>query len=342
MSKSLGNSPDPLDLIKEYGADGVRTGMLFSSPAGNDLLFDEKLVEQGRNFANKIWNAFRLVKGWETSTEAQPEVNKLAIDWIENRFNQAKAELEDHFSKYRLSDALMTSYKLVWNDFCSWYLEWIKPAYEQPIDQATYDKTLELFESVVKLLHPFMPFITEEIWQNISERSTEESLIVSSWPETKASDAQVLEEGELLFEITSNIRNLRSSKGISPKEELELAVKTDKPELIKKIGSSIAKLANVSKLDIIDEKPDNCFSFVVKSHELFVPVSEEIDVEAERAKLTEELNYTKGFLKSVEKKLSNERFVAGAPEQVVAMEKKKQADAEAKIASLEASLASLG
>ena len=342
MSKSLGNSPDPLDLIKEYGADGVRTGMLFSSPAGNDLLFDEKLVEQGRNFANKIWNAFRLVKGWETSTEAQPEVNKLAIDWIENRFNQAKAELEDHFSKYRLSDALMTSYKLVWNDFCSWYLEWIKPGYEQPIDQATYDKTLELFESVVKLLHPFMPFITEEIWQNISERSTEESLIVSSWPETKASDAQVLEEGELLFEITSNIRNLRSSKGISPKEELELAVKTDKPELIKKIGSSIAKLANVSKLDIIEEKPDNCFSFVVKSHELFVPVSEEIDVEAERAKLTEELNYTKGFLKSVEKKLSNERFVAGAPEQVVAMEKKKQADAEAKIASLEASLASLG
>ncbi|WP_421871376.1 valine--tRNA ligase [Marinoscillum sp.] len=341
MSKSLGNSPDPLDLIKEYGADGVRTGMLFSSPAGNDLLFDEKLVEQGRNFANKIWNAFRLVKGWDITHEAQPEVNAVAIEWFENRYNQAKAELEDHFAKYRLSDALMTVYKLVWNDFCSWYLEWIKPGYEQPIDEATHAKTLDFFEQVMKLLHPFMPFITEEIWHSIKERSEENCLIKAAWPETKDFDQSILDEAELLFEITSNVRNLRSSKGISPKEELDLSVKTDQEAVINKLGSSLKKLANVCDPIITTEKPENCFSFVVKSHELFVPVSEEIDVEAEKAKLTEELTYTKGFLKSVEKKLSNERFVNNAPEQVVAMEQKKKADAEAKIASLEASLASL-
>ncbi len=342
MSKSLGNSPDPLDLIKEYGADGVRTGMLFSSPAGNDLLFDEKLVEQGRNFANKIWNAFRLVKGWETTSDAQPEVNAVAIEWFENRYHQAKAELEDHFSKYRLSDALMTVYKLVWNDFCSWYLEWIKPGYEQPIDQATFDKTLEFFEKVVKLLHPFMPFITEEIWHSIKERAEDDCLIKASWPATQSFDQAILDEAELLFEITSNVRNLRSSKGISPKEQLELTVKTDQEAVIRKLGSSLTKLANVSAPSITTEKPENCFSFVVKSHELFVPVSEQIDVEAERKKLTEELEYTKGFLKSVEKKLSNERFVNNAPEQVVATEQQKKADAEGKIASLEASLASLG
>ncbi len=341
MSKSLGNSPDPLDLIAQYGADGVRTGMLFSSPAGNDLLFDEKLVEQGRNFTNKIWNAFRLVKGWKTSDEPQPEVNQLAIAWFENRFNQAKAELEDHFSKYRLSDALMTAYKLVWNDFCSWYLEWIKPGYEQPIDAATYAKTLELFELVVKLLHPFMPFITEEIWHAIRERGGDQCLIVADWPATAGFDTQLLEEAELLFEITSNIRNLRSSKGISPREELALTVKTEQPQLLEKLGASLTKLANVGAPSIADRKPDNCFSFVVKGHELFVPVSEAIDVEAERTKLNEELVYAKGFLKSVEKKLSNERFVNNAPQQVVATEQKKKADAEAKIASLEASIASL-
>ena len=342
MSKSLGNSPDPLDLIKEYGADGVRTGMLFSSPAGNDLLFDEKLVEQGRNFANKIWNAFRLVKGWETTSDTQPEVNAVAIEWFENRYHQAKAELEDHFSKYRLSDALMTVYKLVWNDFCSWYLEWIKPGYEQPIDQATFDKTLEFFEKIMKLMHPFMPFITEEIWHSIKERAEDDCLIKASWPATQSFDQAILDEAELLFEITSNVRNLRSSKGISPKEQLELTVKTDQEAVIRKLGSSLTKLANVSTPSITTEKPENCFSFVVKSHELFVPVSEQIDVEAERKKLTEELEYTKGFLKSVEKKLSNERFVNNAPEQVVATEQQKKADAEGKIASLEASLASLG
>lgn len=341
MSKSLGNSPDPLDLIREYGADGVRTGMLFSSPAGNDLLFDEKLVEQGRNFANKIWNAFRLVKGWNTSPEAQPEVNAVAINWFENRFNQAKEELEDHFAKYRLSDALMTLYKLVWTDFCSWYLEWVKPGFEQPMDETTYHKTVEFFESVLKVAHPFMPFITEEIWHGLRERDHHSCLITASWPSSESFEQTILDEAEFIFDVTSTIRNLRSSKGISPKEELNLTVKTDNPALIEKIGSSLAKLANVNTPSITTEKPDNCFSFVIKSNELFVPVSEQIDVEVERKKLTEELEYTRGFLKSVDQKLSNERFVNGAPEQVVNVERKKKADAEAKIAALEASLKSL-
>lgn len=342
MSKSLGNSPDPLDLIKEFGADGVRTGMLFSSPAGNDLLFDEKLVEQGRNFANKIWNAFRLVKGWEISDGPQSEENKLAIEWFESRFYQAKTELEDHFDKYRLSDALMAVYKLVWNDFCSWYLEWIKPGYEQPIDKATHEKTLEFFELITKVLHPFMPFITEEIWHLLQERTEDDCLIKAPWPASRDFNKEVLEAADLLFEITSNIRNLRSSKGLSPKETLALTIKTGDKESFNKISTSLSKMANVSDLQYAEEKPDNCFSFVIQSHELFVPVSEEIDVEAERKKLTEELEYTKGFLKSVDNKLSNERFVNNAPEPVVNIEKKKKEDAEAKIASLEASLKSLG
>ncbi len=342
MSKSLGNSPDPLDLIKQYGADGVRTGMLFSSPAGNDLLFDEKLVEQGRNFANKIWNAFRLVKGWEITDTAQPKANALAIEWYENRFHEALLEMEDHFSKYRLSDALMTVYKLVWNDFCSWYLEWIKPEYEKPIDRATLEATLAFFEKTIAVLHPFMPFITEEIWHSLGEREDNDCLIVSQWPQPKSFDEKLLKSGALLFEIISNIRNLRSSKGISPREALELQVKTSNSADISPIIESIEKMANVSAVNFTEEIPDNCFSFVQESHEFFVPVSEEIDVEAEREKLTQELAYTKGFKNSVEKKLSNERFVSGAPEAVVATEKKKLADAEAKIASLEASIASLG
>ncbi|MFT6882551.1 MAG: valyl-tRNA synthetase [Marinoscillum sp.] len=342
MSKSLGNSPDPLDLIKQYGADGVRTGMLFSSPAGNDLLFDEKLVEQGRNFANKIWNAFRLVKGWEITDTAQPKANALAIEWYENRFNEALVEMEDHFSKYRLSDALMTVYKLVWNDFCSWYLEWIKPEYEKPIDRATLEATVDFFEKTIAVLHPFMPFITEEIWHSLAEREDNDCLIVSQWPQPKSFDEKMLKSGALLFEIISNVRNLRSSKGISPREALELQVKTSNSAAISPIIESIEKMANVSAVNFTEEIPDNCFSFVHESHEFFVPVTEEIDVEAEREKLTQELAYTKGFKTSVEKKLSNERFVSGAPEAVVATEKKKLADAEAKIASLEASIASLG
>ena len=337
MSKSLGNSPDPLDLIKQFGADGVRTGMLFSSPAGNDLLFDEKLVEQGRNFSNKIWNAFRLVKGWEITETEQPAINAQAISWFESKLNKALTELEDHFSKFRMSDALMTVYKLVWNDFCSWYLEWIKPEYGKPIDAKTHTATTELFEKVLKLLHPFMPFITEELWHELKERKDGEAIIVAEWPKAASFDDRILKEADLLFEITSAVRNIRSSKGISPKETFEL---TTDSKAIASIGESLKKLANVSEIKSGD-KPANAFSFVVGSDEFFIPATENIDIEAEKKKIEEELNYTKGFMKSVEKKLSNEKFVNGAPEQVVAMERKKLADAEAKVKTLEESLASL-
>ncbi len=337
MSKSLGNSPDPLDLIKQYGADGVRTGMLFSSPAGNDLLFDEKLVEQGRNFSNKIWNAFRLVKGWETTDTEQPKVNAQAIAWFESKLNKGLTELEDHFSKFRMSDALMTAYKLIWNDFCSWYLEWIKPEYGQPIDSTTHAATIELFEKVLKLLHPFMPFITEELWHELKKRKDGEAIIVAEWPKAEEYNAAILKEADLLFEITSGVRNIRNSKGISPKEALEL---TTDSKAVESIGDSLQKLSNLSEIKSGD-KPANAFSFVVGSDEFFIPASENIDLEAEKKKIEDELNYTKGFMKSVEKKLSNEKFVNGAPEKVVAMERKKLADAEAKVKTLEESLASL-
>ena len=337
MSKSLGNSPDPLDLIKQYGADGVRTGMLFSSPAGNDLLFDEKLVEQGRNFSNKIWNAFRLLKGWEVSSEAQPAINQQAISWFTNKFNKALTELEDHFSKFRMSDALMTTYKLIWNDFCSWYLEWIKPEYGKPIDQTTYDVTVDLFEKVLKVLHPFMPFITEELWHELRERPEGEAIIIAAWPQAEAFEEEALKEADILFEISSNVRNIRSSKGISPKEALELITGADS---VATIGDSLKKLANVSRISD-EEKPTNAFSFVIGSDEFFIPASDTIDLEEERKKIEEELKYAKGFKTSVEKKLSNERFVNNAPEKVVEMERKKLADAEAKIKTLEESLAAI-
>lgn len=337
MSKSLGNSPDPLDLIKQYGADGVRTGMLFSSPAGNDLLFDEKLCEQGRNFSNKIWNAFRLVKGWDSSNDSQPQVNTQAVEWFNNRFNKALSEVEDHFSKFRISDALMTIYKLVWDDFCSWYLEWIKPEYGKPIDEQTLNETIASFEKVLKLLHPFMPFITEELWHELGERSTQDAILVSSWPKGSEFSEKVLREADSLFEITASIRNLRNSKGIPLKEQLALTTGAQ----IDKIVPSLKKLANLSEITSTNEKPGNAFSFVVGADEFFVPASGQVDIEAERKKLQEELDYTKGFMQSVSKKLENERFVNNAPEQVVAMERKKLEDAEAKIKTLEESIASL-
>ena len=340
MSKSLGNSPDPLDLIKQYGADGVRTGMLFSSPAGNDLLFDEKLVEQGRNFSNKIWNAFRLVKGWEVKDLPQPAENKMAISWFASRLNQSITELEDHFGKFRMSDALMTAYKLVWNDFCSWYLEWIKPEYEHPIDQATYNQTIDLFEKIMLLLHPFMPFITEEIWHGLKTR-TNDPLIISEWPKAGGYDDQILKSAELLFDVTSNIRNLRSSKGLSPREVLDVIIKTVDQASYDSIADSIKKLTNVGSITFSAEKPDNCASIVLGSDELFIPLNLEIDVEAEKKKLTQELEYTRGFLSMIDKKLSNEKFVNGAPAKVIDIEKNKKADAEAKIKTIEESLASL-
>jgi len=341
MSKSLGNSPDPLELIAQYGADGVRTGMLFSSPAGNDLPYDDKLVEQGRNFANKIWNAFRLVKGWEIDPNLDGGANRASIIWFESRFNQALTEINDHFEKFRISDALMATYKLVWGDFCSWYLEMIKPEYQHPIDQTTYNKTLELFEDVLRLLHPFMPFISEELWHQIKERSVEQSLILAEWPVQKNFDEAIIKEAAQVFEVISQVRNLRASKGMSPKEALGLTIKAKNEKLYSRFENVLKKLGNLSSLSFGDSV-ENAMSFVVKSDECFVPMGDSINVEEEKANIQKELDYTRGFLNSVMKKLGNERFVSGAPEQVVANEKKKQADAEAKIKALEESLAKLG
>lgn len=341
MSKQLGNSPDPLELMRNFGADGVRTGMLFSSPAGNDLLFDEKLVEQGRNFANKIWNAFRLVDGWQVDDKLSGQGNEMAIRWFENRFQQALAELEEHFEKFRISDALMTVYKLIWDDFCSWYLEMIKPAYQQPIDKTTYEATIRLFEDLMKVLHPFMPFLTEELWHAIRERDEKDCIIVAQWPEKKAFDTELLEQAGWVFEAVSQCRNTRSSKGLSPKEALELLIKTDKQQLYLAYKPILQKLANLSKVEFVSEKVGNANQFLIKDDEFYIPLEEKLDPEKEKAKLTEELEYQKGFLASVLKKLSNERFVAGAPPQVVETERKKQADAEAKIKALEEALRNL-
>lgn len=340
MSKSLGNSPDPLELIRQYGADGVRTGMLFSSPAGNDLLFDEKLVEQGRNFANKIWNAYRLIEGWKMEKKQQPDSNRIAVEWFTAHFNKALNELEGHFEKFRISDALMTVYKLIWNDFCSWYLEWIKPSYGDSIDQTTFDSTIQLFEKLLKILHPFMPFISEELWQNIKERTPKEALIISEWPIAEPYNKEILDEGDLLFEIISSIRNTRNAKGISPKEELQLII-NEREERYRTIEKSLQKMANLSKITFSSEKPEKCLSFVIKSTEYYIPVSEAVDIDAEIEHLKKELEYTRGFLVSVEKKLENERFVNNAPEKVVEMEKKKKSDAESKIKTLEESLKKL-
>lgn len=341
MSKSLGNSPDPLELIKQFGADGVRTGMLFSSPAGNDLPFDEKLVEQGRNFSNKIWNAYRLVSGWEIDSSLSGESNQAAITWFENRFNEALTEIEDHFEKFRISDALMATYKLVWDDFCSWYLEMIKPAYQAPIDPATQEKTIEFFEDILRILHPFMPFLTEELWHQIKERDTSEALIVSAWPKAKSFDKQIISEATQVFEVVSQVRNIRASKGISPKEAFSLTIKTKQENLYNRFDAVLKKLAN---LDVVafGDSIENSVSFVVKSDECFIPMQGQVNVEEERENITKDLAYTKGFLNSVVKKLSNERFVSGAPAAVIENERKKQADAESKIKALEEALSKLG
>ena len=340
MSRSLGNSPDPLDLIDQFGADGVRVGLLLSASAGNDIMFDEELCNQGKSFSNKIWNAFRLIKGWEVSESIpQPESAKLAVEWYESKFHQTLVDIEDHFSKYRISDALMATYKLVWDDFCSWFLEMIKPAYQQPIDRKTFDMAIEMLEANLKLLHPFMPFLTEEIWQLIAERSPKEALIVSTWPETKAFDMNLLTNFEAAMETISGIRAIRKEKNIAFKDAIEL--KALRASDNGQFDAVVMKLGNISSLTNIREKVSGALSFRVNSDEYFIPVSGLVDVEEEVAKLTAELNYTKGFLKSVQGKLSNEKFVAGAPEKVLEIERKKEADALAKIETLEQSLASL-
>ncbi|MBO0950240.1 valine--tRNA ligase [Fibrella forsythiae] len=347
MSKQLGNSPDPLVLIDQFGADGVRTGMLFSAAAGNDLLFDEKLCEQGRNFCNKIWNAFRLVKGWTVSPTAKAG-DSLPIQWFEAKLSQTLIEIEDHFSKFRISDALQSIYKLIWDDFCSQYLELIKPTeytekdadgnYSGIIDEATYLATINFFERLMALTHPFMPFITEEIWQDIRERQPGESLCTATFPKAASIDTAILADFDTLFEIVTSIRNIRNAKQIAPKVELPLSIRTATPDRFKALEGLIQKMANVPAIEYVSEKPENATSFLIKGDEFYIDLADQLDEEQEKEKAQQELTYLIGFRDSVLKKLSNERFVANAKADVVERERQKAADAESKIASLQAFL----
>ena len=340
MSKSLGNSPDPIELMKKYGADGVRVGMLLCSPAGNDLPFDESLCEQGRNFSNKIWNAFRLVKGWESASIDQPNSSQIAINWFDSKLSETIKSINVNYDKFRISEVLMSVYKLVWDDFCSSYLEMIKPAYQKPIDKTTLEVTLTYFEDILKLLHPFMPFISEEIWSLISERTSEERLIVASWPIETDIDSNILADEKFAAEVISGIRTIRKEKNIPNKDQIELFVKRNET-IDQSFDSVITKLGNLSVLNYVDKKVDGALSFRVKSNEYYIPLAGSVNIEEEIATLTQELEYTKGFLNSVMKKLSNERFVNNAPEQVIANERKKQSDAEAKIKTIQEQLSAI-
>ncbi len=341
MSQSLGNSPDPIELIEQYGADGVRVGILISSPAGNDLPFDISQCEQGRNFANKIWNAFRLVNGWEVAEIEQPEHSKKAIEWFEAKFQQQLAEINGHFDKFRISDALMCIYKLIWDDFCSWYLEIIKPGYEQPIDSKTLQATILFFEDLLKLIQPFMPFLAQELWHAIDPNRTED-IIVAEWTKTRAFDQTILDEFENAMGVITGIRNVRKQLNIANKISIELFAKSNNANTSKNLDCIISKLGNISNFEYVTEKVDKANMFLVNAVEYYVPFGDNIDVEAELEKLNADLVYAKGFLESVYKKLHNEKFMAGAPEQVVANEKKKEADALQKIAILEEKIKSLG
>jgi valyl-tRNA synthetase len=341
MSKSLGNSPDPLGLIDKFGADGVRVGLLLSASAGNDIMFDEELCNQGKAFSNKIWNAFKLIKGWEVSqTISQPESSKVAIEWYEAKLQKTLLTIEDNFEKYRISDALMAIYKLVWDDFCSWFLEMIKPAYQQPIDSVTFAKAIEMLENNLKLLHPFMPFLTEEIWQTIQERKVDQALIVSTWPEIKPFNEILISDFDHATEVISGIRTIRKDKNIPIKDSIELKI-VNNDNAATYFDSVVSKLGNLSSLAYVSQKVDGALSYRVKSNEYFIPITGNIDVEAEIKKLTEELNYNQGFLKSVQVKLSNEKFVANAKPEIIAIERKKEADALAKIETIEQSLTGL-
>lgn len=349
MSKSLGNSPDPLDLIEKYGADGVRVGMLLCSPAGNDLMFDESYCEQGRNFANKVWNAFRLIAGFEVastgSATIQSDAQKTAITWFENKLSEQLEIINDHYSKYRMSDALMTTYKLVWDDFCAWYLEAIKPEFvdgkAQPIDKATYDATIGYLESLLKIMHPWMPFITEEIWHLIKERNAKDCIIVAEWPTVKSDlDKKQLEEFEVSKELVAMVRNVRAQKQLSPKEKLEVIEKSEATRSY--FDSTIIKLANLSAFNYTKEKVEGAFSFQIKTTEFYIPLAMNLNKEDEIERLTKELDYNKGFLKSVQIKLSNEKFVANAKPEVIEIERKKESDALSKIKTLEEQLSVIG
>ncbi len=340
MSKSLGNSPDPIELIEKFGADGVRVGVLISSPAGNDLPFDSSQCEQGRNFTNKVWNAYRLVSSWQVRDIEQPMSSQVAIDWFENRFQKVLIEINDQFDKFRISDALMAIYKLVWDDFCSWYLEMIKPGYEQPIDRQTLDKTKFFFEELLKVMHPFTPFVSEELWHALNERKDGEDIVIAEWPKVRAVDEQVLTGFEKAEKIISQIRNIRKNNNIANKVKLEMYVRADAATQTI-FDSVIVKMGNLSVFEYVSDKIQQANSFIVEGVEYFVPFGDVVDVDGEIKKLEEELGYTKGFLKSVQGKLSNERFVAGAPVQVLELERKKEADAVGKIQLLEEKLVSL-
>lgn len=341
MSKSLGNSPDPLDLIDKYGADGVRMGMMLAAPAGNDILFDEGLCEQGRNFNNKIWNAFRLVKGWQVADIEQPEANKIAVRWFEAKLRQANQEIDDLFSKYRISEALMTVYKLFWDEFSSWYLEMVKPAYGQPVDRASYDATLSFFENLLKMLHPFMPFITEELWQHIYDRKDGESIMREKLEinAPTADDMKIIEDVESVKQIVAGVRTVRNQKNIPNKDALKL--QTVSENKFNAYDSIVLKMANLESIDVVAEKDSTAAAFMVGTLEYAVPLGDMIDVDVEIEKQEAQLKHLEGFLAGVMKKLSNERFVANAPEAVVALERKKQSDSEEKIAALKESIASL-
>ncbi len=339
MSKSLGNSPDALELIKDYGADSVRVGLLLSASAGNDLMFDESLCKQGKSFSNKIWNSYKLINGWSVEDIQQPEYSKLSIQWYENKFQSVLVEIEDHFNKYRLSDALMCIYKLIWDDFCSWLLELIKPGYQQPIDKLTFDSIINIFENNLRILHPFMPFISEEIWQNITKRSVDNALIVSDWPKVENVDISIIKDFDFTSQVISSIRTIRKEKSISFKNSIELHVLNNE-NMNTNLDSLIIKLCNISKLVYTKNEVENSISFRVKSNNYYVPVNNNINVDEEIIKLKTELSYTEGFLNSVRKKLSNTRFVENAPEKVIQIEKDKEQDALSKIKAIKDSLSS--
>jgi len=339
MSKSLGNSPEPLDLIRDFSADGVRMGLLLCSPAGNDLPFDESLTEQGRNFNNKIWNAFRLVQGWESANIPQPAANIKAISWMQSRINKVLNTMNDHFEKYRLSEALMEAYRLFWDDFSSWYLEIVKPAYGQPIDQQTLLITKEIFEKLLKLLHPFVPFITEELWQHLAERKNGESIMVSAYPTPESIDKELIDKFEFVKEIIAQVRKIRKDRNIPFKEELELCVKENVDSVtLNEFYDIIIKSCGLSTIRFVKDQLEGAISFLVKTSEYYIPLGDKINKEEELKKLNEELNYFEGFLEIINKKLNNDKFVNNAKPEVVDLEKKKKAEAEMKISAIKEQL----
>lgn len=348
MSKSLGNSPDPLELIERYGADGVRMGMMLAAPAGNDILYDDALCAQGMNFCNKMWNAFRLVKGWEVADIEQPEANKKAIAWMEAKIKSDYAEINDHFSKYRLNDALMTAFKLFTDEFSGWYLEMIKPAYQAPIDSTTFAATLNIFDQLLHIIHPFMPFITEELWQHIAERKDGESLMVSIFKIDAPTEEEtaLMAQMEYAKQVISGVRGVRQTKNISPREPLQLQVvaAAESENIVTRdeaLAVIIRKMAALSEIVYVEQKGDGTSSFLIGTREFAIPLGDLIDIEAEIQKAEAELKHLEGFLAGIRKKLSNERFVNNAPEQVVALERKKEADSLEKISALKETLASL-